>query len=49
MEGDVAMDVWAMQVCEKFGWTLEYIDRMPMEELALVMGYIEGMERATKK
>lgn len=39
------VDVWVLQMCEKFGWSLADVQAMPIEDIVLVLGYMDGMAK----
>ena len=45
MAEDEAEAVWIMQLCERFGWTFDYVRDMPLPDLMVVLGYVEGMSK----
>lgn len=38
----------AVILCERFGWTLEYVYALDMADVAMIMAVLDGQARATK-
>lgn len=45
MDEDTGEMVWMVQMCEKFGWTFEYVRNMPFEDVMIIMGYMSGVSK----
>lgn len=45
MTDDESEMIWTVQLCEKFGWTFEHVRQMPLDDLMIIMGYMEGMSK----
>lgn len=45
MDEDIGEKVWMVQMCEKFGWTFEYVRNMPFEDVMIIMGYMSGVNK----
>jgi hypothetical protein len=42
-------EYWRVALCERFGWTLEYVDNLSMADVVEVLAVLDGMEKAIKR
>lgn len=45
MDDDTGELFWMIQMCERFGWALDYVRDMPPADMMAVMGYISGLHK----
>ncbi len=42
-------EYWRVSLCERFGWTLDYVDNLSMHDVMEVLAVLDGMDKAIRR